>query len=85
MPPYDFAPIALFAWVPLLTLVRQVSLKRLLAAATLQGVLLNLTAHGWLVSACFGDPDAHRRVRRPKEIDDAEKLKAPLCLCANVA
>lgn len=50
MPPFDLAPLALVAWVPLLALVGQVRLRALLAAATLQGITLNLAAHGWVMS-----------------------------------
>ncbi|HEX6274867.1 MAG TPA: apolipoprotein N-acyltransferase [Polyangiaceae bacterium] len=49
MPPYDVAPLALVAWVPLLVLVGRVTLRYLLLAATIQGALLNLWAHAWVV------------------------------------
>ena len=45
MPPYDLSPLALGAWAPLLVLVGRVPLRILLLAASLQGVLLNLSAH----------------------------------------
>jgi apolipoprotein N-acyltransferase len=49
VPPFDLAPIALFGWVPLLVLAGRAPLRIVLSAAGLQGVLLNLSAHEWVV------------------------------------
>lgn len=49
LPPYDLSLLALGAWVPLLVLVGQVPLRTLLLAAMVQGLLLNLLAHTWVI------------------------------------
>jgi apolipoprotein N-acyltransferase len=62
VPPFDLAPLALFAWVPLLLLAGRASLRMVLGAALLQGVVLNLSAQSWvgpgLESAASASPGA---------------------------
>lgn len=59
VPPYSAAPLALVAWVPLLTLIGRAPLRIVLSAATLQGVVLASSAQAWVM------PGLERAVAAP--------------------
>ena len=50
-PPYDLAPFALIAWVPLLIVAQGCRTRHVILAGLLQGVGINAVAHLWLVRA----------------------------------